>query len=273
MADKQETENLQGYYKVTNHFYKCLSVGGDEGIMKNIPMLGDVPLKIKYGDFGEADPQICEATGHSSYNVQLTYSASGEDFTEPGVMTENGRKMKTKQMFGVSSYEQITEEEVKAMEDDCDPIEAPPAPYKIQPENQGKFVWFTGPPGLGKSTTAQLLAINHGYVYYEGDCFGSLKNPYVPLDAESPSLAQVNQKALKGEGEKERNEFLMKLGKEEGKIVTGDYDKELFAEYIELLCGDIKRERARLGGDWAIANLILNRSFRDQIRWVLVVKM
>ena len=266
MADKKEIENLHGYYKTTNHFYKCLSVDGEEGIMKNIPMMGNVPMKIKYGDFGEADPQICEATGQSSYNIQLTYSAVGEDFTELGVMIENGRRMTTKSMIGISSFEQISEEGVKALEEDYDPIEAPPAPYKLQPENQGKLLWFTGPPGLGKSTTAQLFARNHGYVYYEADCFGGLRNPYIPLDAENPSLAQVNQKTLKGEGEKERSEFLMKLGKEEAKMFTGDYDKELFAEYFELLCGDIKRERARLGGDWAIAHVILTRDYRDQIR-------
>ena len=32
-----------------------------------------------------------------------------------------------------------------------------------------------GPPGAGKSTTAALLGRDHGYVYYEADCFASLK--------------------------------------------------------------------------------------------------
>ena len=36
-------------------------------------------------------------------------------------------------------------------------MEAPPGPYKIQPEVQGKLVLLTGAPGAGKSTTAQLL--------------------------------------------------------------------------------------------------------------------
>jgi len=54
-----------------------------------------------------------------------------------------------------------------------DPIDAVSHPYKEQPENPGKFIWLTGPPGLGKSTSAQLLARKAGYVYYEGDCFGS----------------------------------------------------------------------------------------------------
>ena len=43
-----------------------------------------------------------------------------------------------------------------------DPIDAPPCPYKIQPEFQGKLLWITGSPGMGKSTSAQLLARNKG---------------------------------------------------------------------------------------------------------------
>ena len=39
-----------------------------------------------------------------------------------------------------------------------DPIDAPPGPYIVQPENQGKLIWINGSPGTGKSTTAQLLA-------------------------------------------------------------------------------------------------------------------
>ena len=54
-----------------------------------------------------------------------------------------------------------------------------------------------GPPGAGKSTTGQLLAKNHGYVYFEADCFMNLVNPYIPLDAAEPSLAQMNQKGVK----------------------------------------------------------------------------
>ena len=60
------------------------------------------------------------------------------------------------------------------------------------------MLWITGAPGLGKSTVAQMLGRDHGFVCYEGDCFGNCMNPYIPLEAESPSLAQWNQKVLRG---------------------------------------------------------------------------
>ena len=62
----------------------------------------------------------------------------------------------------------------------------------------GKILWFSGAPGMGKSTTAQILARENGYVYYEADCFGMLKNPYVPLDIDNPSLSTLKQNSLKG---------------------------------------------------------------------------
>ena len=30
-----------------------------------------------------------------------------------------------------------------------------------------------------------------GFVYYEGDCFETGKNPYIPLDVDDPTNAQV----------------------------------------------------------------------------------
>ena len=58
------------------------------------------------------------------------------------------------------------------------------------------YLCFLGPPGAGKSTTAQLFGRNHGYVYYEADCFMSQVNPFVDLNADDPSLAQVRQTPL-----------------------------------------------------------------------------
>ena len=68
----------------------------------------------------------------------------------------------------------------------------------MQPHHQGKLLFLTGAPGLGKSTTAQLLARRLGYVYYECDTFAQLKNPFIDVNVENPSIAQLKQKILKG---------------------------------------------------------------------------
>ena len=71
------------------------------------------------------------------------------------------------------------------------------------------------PPGLGKSTSAQLLSREHGFVYYECDCFLSGRNPYVPPDVENPSVAQGKQKKLIGRGAGERGELKEKVANDD----------------------------------------------------------
>ena len=75
----------------------------------------------------------------------------------------------------------------------------------------GRIIWLSGAPGMGKSTSAQLLARSQGYVYYEADCFASMKNPFVPLHVDNPSLAQLTQKPLKDRLVNSRSEIVMKL--------------------------------------------------------------
>ena len=72
-----------------------------------------------------------------------------------------------------------------------------PPGFTPQPENQGKILFLSGPPGAGKSTTAQFLAKEKGYAYYEADCYPSCVDPFIPLDVPEPSIAQMNQKPIK----------------------------------------------------------------------------
>ena len=93
----------------------------------------------------------------------------------------------------------LTDEELEAIKEDREPVEAPNIPdyIKPQPGKLGKMLWFSGPPGSGKSTTAQLLARNNGYIYYEADCMSIFVNPFIDIHAPEPSIAQMNQKPLK----------------------------------------------------------------------------
>merc|ERR1719384_2114017 len=92
----------------------------------------------------------------------------------------------------------MSDEEFDKFISSGDPADAYPHPYKVQPENQGKLIWLSGAPGLGKSTSAMLLGKNAGYVYYEADSFMNNMNPYVSTDVDEPTLAMMSQKFLKG---------------------------------------------------------------------------
>ena len=59
------------------------------------------------------------------------------------------------------------------------------------------LIYILGPPGAGKSTTAQWLARKNDYVYYEADCFGFMVNPFVDPNVDEPTLAMTQQTPLK----------------------------------------------------------------------------
>ena len=92
---------------------------------------------------GEASDQICEKIGKCNYNVMLTFDFALRKFNdnEYGVVTEGGNKVFMK---GFTHYEvdKISDNEFEELMNDFDDIEAPPGPYKIQPENQGKWCFF-----------------------------------------------------------------------------------------------------------------------------------
>ena len=91
----------------------------------------------------------------------------------------------------------MSDEDLKELAENRDHKDTPSCPYKIQPENQGRLVWLSGPPGAGKSTTGQLMGRDAGFVYLEADCSMNYLNPFVPTNVENPTIAGFQQKALK----------------------------------------------------------------------------
>ena len=61
-----------------------------------------------------------------------------KEFKDYGVIVDGGSKV---YMKGFTHYEvdKITDEQFEDIANDYDDIEAPPGPYKIQPENQGVY--------------------------------------------------------------------------------------------------------------------------------------
>ena len=132
---------------------------------------------------------------------------------------------------------------------------------------------MSGPPGSGKSTTAQFMARNHGYVYYDIDCFALFSNPFVDLFAKEASLAQDTQIPLKVVHKHfyktnfdTKNMilcFLKDIPRDTVDVIqrftSSDSPENIKSEqqlveiefpYFEEVAKHIIKQRNRLGGDW-----------------------
>jgi len=263
---------VEGYYKAVGTFYLVLK--NEKGKFTASTSSGtEYPVTVEYGDFGAAHPEVQRRSGMANYNIKITLRLSEENQGRPlegheyGIVYDGGRYAALKGTPAFASLEKITEEELEEIRNDFDPIEAPPGPYKLHPEKLGRILWLTGSPGMGKSTSAQLLARSHGYVYYEADCFGSLRNPYVPLEVADPSVAQMHQKALNGPGCVERKATVLKGRKAMSALVQGnDWDKKALLEYYRIMAADIAREKRRIGGSFAVAHVLISPEVRAVLR-------
>jgi len=159
--------------------------GDDE----NADPADDLKGTLSYGNFEEAHPAVAKVTGVKCNNIMLQLFSGM--FTLGGVLSKDRRKVT---FWGFSreldSFNWMSRKDfIVFRETYCDPVHAIPNHYKLQPDYQGKFLWISGPPGLGKSTTGQMLGKIAGYVYYEADAFMSMVNPYIPLNVKEPSMA------------------------------------------------------------------------------------
>ena len=244
-------------------FIEALVLTGEKAVVANNSM----EMTFKQGVFGEVDEDIAEMTGEKNFTVEISFARMGKVVANHGVLVEDGTRFVFKTFGLLLTLDWMTEEEAERLANDGDPISAPTSPYTVEPDRQGRLLWLTGPPGLGKSTSAQLLSREHGYVYYEGDCFASLKNPYIPSNVEGASMAQRNQRKLVGEGAAERRAVADKFRKQwEVKFGGGEWDVDAMEAGYKELFKDVARERARLGGDWAVACVLDSRAIRDLAR-------
>ena len=196
-----------GYYRFKDTTLWTFVVKGEDMIMCNTGCLDsqkDNPTDLikgtlKFGSYREALPSIEKITGKKNYDVEMSYP--GQMIHSLGCITDDGKCIIMEALMNPSiEFDELylmSEEEFEELVNAGDPVEAMKCPYKIEPENPGKFLWISGPPGAGKSTSAQLLSKNDGFVYYEADCVMNHANPYIPPDAESPSMAQMHQNHLK----------------------------------------------------------------------------
>ena len=222
---------------------------------------------FKSGDFGPAKEEVAKEAGKSNYNIQITI---WNGFMTPkGIVSDDGTKI---HFWGIANnvdcFELKSEEYIKELRESGDPADAPPSHHKIQPEYQGKFLFITGAPGVGKSTTGHLLNKNHGYVYYEGDCFWMNANPYIPPTADASNLieALTKQKPLKGVSQ-ERVDATANSETEFDNLAKGQpYNFQSLCDSWSVMAKDILRERKRMGGDWAVVHAVPTRAMRDHLK-------
>ena len=204
MSNQSKTPWKDGYYYCSTLNAWLKKVNGSScdvySILKldypDIDPLADVGTWT-FGDFGPAREDVQKASGGlKNYNIEMNvHNGMDHNF---GIVSEDGKTIYT---WGIMNELAIlkwqSDEDLKKLSDDREPFETPSCSYKIQPENQGRLVWLSGPPGAGKSTTAQLMGRDAGYVYYEADCTSSFLNPFIPTDVDNPTTAAFKQKALK----------------------------------------------------------------------------
>jgi len=269
-TDSKSSEN-----KITDDYYSTNDYNGKDKVYQvkfDGETIWKVHAKLKYGEFGEAHKKIVEETGCKNFNVKFEYGGEPEH-DQFGVLTPQGLVLWDTWSTKVIHFNRTNNkaaQDIALKDEEKDPIEAPPGPYKLQPENQGVIIWLTGCPGSGKSTSAQMLARDLGFVFYEGDCFQRGRNPYIPLDIDNPTCAQDMQRKLTGEGWKERNVILKNRDKgnddDEGLWWVNGKLQENQLKYFDALCDDIKAERKRIGGHWVIADAdLIKKSVRDFI--------
>ena len=219
----------------------------------------------KFGDFGEAIPDVAKKSGKSRYNVDMTIL--GGKWCPKAVLSDDGTRL-THYGIGhcVDEFTWMSDEEVENFKETGDPSDAMPHQYKEDPDNQGKLIWLSGAPGLGKSTSGLLLARKANYVYYEADAFMNHANPYVSIDVDDPTIAMLSQNFLKGVPQ-DRIDAVADGMDDMIKMVEGcGYDLEKVWNFYKAMCDDVIRERKRIGGNWAIAQVAPTRVIRDRIR-------
>ena len=260
-----------GYYRARSYQSMLYLVDGESFVMHPVsgkPTNTDTVASNgswKYGDFGDAHPDVAKESGKTRYNVEMC--AWGGLWKPHLVLSDDGTKL---YLYGMTQcvdvIEWMSDEDMQALIASGDPAKAYSHPYKVQPEYQGKLLWLSGAPGLGKSTNGLLLAKKANYVYFEADAFMNHLNPYVPTDVDEPTLATLKQPFLKGVPQDRIDVVAESMNNIAAMCKGQEYDFDVSAKFYSLLSADIAREHKRIGGDFAIAQAVPSRKLRDHIR-------
>ena len=168
LGNKKFTPWKNGYYRIAAVPSMLFLVDGENIVMHSAsgkPTNSNIPFykgTWKYGDFGKAHPDIIKESGKSHYDVEM--DLWGGKWTPKAVLSEDGTKLIH---FGIANAVDVftwqSEDELEAFLKTGDPHDAMSHQYKEQPDFQGKLIWLSGAPGLGKSTSGLLLVREKDY--------------------------------------------------------------------------------------------------------------
>ena len=266
MANSEQTPWKNGYYKSSTRSTSLFKVHGESVEMETLQGKMDEQLSKgnwKFGEFGEAHPDLIKHTGKLNYNVEM--NMMNGLWLRKGILSDDGMTISLWSK-NLELFEWITEEEYVALKNSGDPADAPPHHYKVQPEYDGRLIFISGAPGFGKSTSGLMLSKMAGYVYYEADAFTMHVNPYIPPDVEDATLATLKQKPLIGLSQERIDAVTNGLTQLMTMFKGDDYDKLKIETYYTELCKNIKGEKKRIGGDWVVAQAVPSRQFRDYVK-------
>ena len=274
------TQWKDGYWKAKSDDDYIQIVKGSDVSVKSITAILDYPDfaetefegKWTLGDFGEASEDLKKITGSSETNIKMTYDYGPFGLGNfHGFLDPNGTKCfminDQEPWKEIDEVQWLDEDDLKRISESFEHLSKRSHPYKVQPENQGKLIFLSGAPGCGKSTTALKLAQKEDFVYYEGDGFARLRNPYVPLDVDEPSLAVDKQPKVRGLSKEDLETFpaVEKLYSED--LPKGDNsNQESVFPFFKALSKDIASEKKKIGGDWVVAFAAPTRKIRDVIK-------
>ena len=183
-----------------------MEIKGGHGLWRNIveldypdykPGSGSNKGTLAFGQYHETMKEIQELTGVKYYNVKMVFFNG--ILVQFGVLSEDGKSITLCNILNhIETMKWMSlEKQKELMEARLHQDEIIPPGFTPQPSNQGKILFVSGPPGSGKSTSAQYIAKQKGWVYYEADCFLRCVNPFISLDVDEPSMATLTQKPIK----------------------------------------------------------------------------
>ena len=70
-------------------------------------------------------------------------------------------------------------------------------------------------------------------------------------------------------GAREKSEVIREVNSEWAPMMQGlAFNMEAVKRFYKELAMDIKKQKERIGGDWAVAHVVVKREIRDLLRWV-----